>query len=96
MCNSLRIELVHHGVAVGTIHPSWINTPMVREGHAELRAFHRLRAALMPPFSRISGQRARPDRRGRYGDGHGYSTSKFAARRRASQTTRATDIGGGP
>ena len=52
MCNSLRIELADHGVAVGTIHPSWIDTPMVREGHAELRAFQRLRAALAPPFNR--------------------------------------------
>lgn len=52
MCNSLRIELAHHGVAVGTIHPSWIDTPMVREGDAELRAFQRLRAAITPPFNK--------------------------------------------
>lgn len=49
MCNSLRIELAHHGVAVGTIHPSWIDTEMVREG-SEQPAFHRFRAALRPPF----------------------------------------------
>jgi NAD(P)-dependent dehydrogenase (short-subunit alcohol dehydrogenase family) len=52
MCNSLRIELAHHGVAVGTIHPSWIDTPMVREGVAEHRAYQRLRAALRPPFNK--------------------------------------------
>jgi NAD(P)-dependent dehydrogenase (short-subunit alcohol dehydrogenase family) len=52
MCNSLRIELAHHGVAVGTIHPTWIDTPMLREGDAELRAFQRLRAALTPPFDK--------------------------------------------
>ncbi len=52
MCNSLRIELAPHGVAVGTIHPTWIDTPMVREGDAELRAFQRLRAALKPPMNR--------------------------------------------
>jgi NAD(P)-dependent dehydrogenase (short-subunit alcohol dehydrogenase family) len=52
MCNALRIELAHHGVAVGTIHPGWIDTPMVREGEAELRGFQRLRAALRPPFDK--------------------------------------------
>jgi NAD(P)-dependent dehydrogenase (short-subunit alcohol dehydrogenase family) len=52
MCNSLRIELAHHGVAVGTIHPSWIDTEMVREGDREHRAFRRLRAAMRPPFDR--------------------------------------------
>jgi NAD(P)-dependent dehydrogenase (short-subunit alcohol dehydrogenase family) len=52
MCNALRIEVAHHGVAVGTIHPSWIDTPMVREGDAEQRAFQRLRAVLRPPFNR--------------------------------------------
>jgi NAD(P)-dependent dehydrogenase (short-subunit alcohol dehydrogenase family) len=52
MCNSLRIELAHHGVAVGTIHPSWIDTPMVREANGELRAYQRLRAALRPPFNK--------------------------------------------
>jgi NAD(P)-dependent dehydrogenase (short-subunit alcohol dehydrogenase family) len=49
MCNSLRIELAHHGVAVGTIHPTWIDTEMVREGD-ELLAYRRLREALRPPF----------------------------------------------
>jgi hypothetical protein len=52
MCNSLRIELAHHGVAVGTIHPSWFDTPMVQEGASELRAYRRLRAALSPPFNK--------------------------------------------
>jgi len=52
MCNSLRIELAHHGVAVATIHPSWIDTPMVREGDGELRAFQRMRAAIAPPFNK--------------------------------------------
>ena len=50
MCNALRIEVAHHGVAVGTIHPTWIDTPMLREGEAELRAFQSMRAALRPPF----------------------------------------------
>jgi NAD(P)-dependent dehydrogenase (short-subunit alcohol dehydrogenase family) len=52
MCNALRIELAPHGVAVGTIHPSWIDTEMVREADAEHLAYRRLRAAMRPPFSR--------------------------------------------
>jgi NAD(P)-dependent dehydrogenase (short-subunit alcohol dehydrogenase family) len=52
MCNSLRIELAHHGVAVGTIHPSWIDTEMVREADREHLAYRRLRAAMRPPFSK--------------------------------------------
>jgi NAD(P)-dependent dehydrogenase (short-subunit alcohol dehydrogenase family) len=52
MCNALRIELAPHGVAVGTIHPTWIDTDMVREGQTEHLAYRHLRAALRPPFSK--------------------------------------------
>jgi NAD(P)-dependent dehydrogenase (short-subunit alcohol dehydrogenase family) len=52
MCNSLRIELAHHGVEVATIHPTWIDTDMVREGEREQRAYQRLRAAVRPPFKK--------------------------------------------
>jgi NAD(P)-dependent dehydrogenase (short-subunit alcohol dehydrogenase family) len=52
MCNALRIELAHHGVAVGTIHPSWIDTEMVREAAQEHLAYRRLRAATRPPFKK--------------------------------------------
>jgi NAD(P)-dependent dehydrogenase (short-subunit alcohol dehydrogenase family) len=52
MCNALRIELAPHGVAVGTIHPTWIDTDMVREAEHDLRAYMRLRAAMRPPFKR--------------------------------------------
>ena len=52
MCNALRIELAPHGVVVGTIHPGWIDTEMVREADAEHLAFRRLRAAMRPPFSK--------------------------------------------
>jgi NAD(P)-dependent dehydrogenase (short-subunit alcohol dehydrogenase family) len=52
MCNALRIELAPHGVAVGTIHPTWIDTAMVREGNEDHRAYQRLRAAFKPPFNR--------------------------------------------
>ena len=52
MCNSLRLELAHHGVDVATIHPTWIDTDMVREAQHELRAYQRLRAAMRPPFKK--------------------------------------------
>jgi NAD(P)-dependent dehydrogenase (short-subunit alcohol dehydrogenase family) len=52
MCNALRIELAPHGVAVGTIHPTWIDTEMVREAEREQLAYQRLRAALRPPFKK--------------------------------------------
>jgi len=39
MCNSMRIELTAHGVAVGSIHPTWINTDMVREGDKDFPSF---------------------------------------------------------
>lgn len=52
MCNSLRSEVAYLGVQVASIHPTWIDTDMVREGEAEQRSFHRLRAAMRPPFGR--------------------------------------------
>jgi hypothetical protein len=35
---------------VATIHPTWIDTDMVREADAESRVFEVLRGALRPPF----------------------------------------------
>jgi short-subunit dehydrogenase len=52
MCNALRIELAPHGVAVGTIHPTWTDTEMVREADREHLAYRRLRAAMRPPFKK--------------------------------------------
>jgi NAD(P)-dependent dehydrogenase (short-subunit alcohol dehydrogenase family) len=52
MCNALRLELAPHGVAVGTIHPTWIDTEMVREADREQQAYRRLRAAMRPPFKK--------------------------------------------
>ena len=48
MCNSWRIELASHGVAVGTIYASWVQTKMVTEGDMH-PAFVRLKST-MPPF----------------------------------------------
>jgi NAD(P)-dependent dehydrogenase (short-subunit alcohol dehydrogenase family) len=52
LCNSLRIEVAQYGVDVVTIHPTWIDTDMVRESEGSMRAFQVLRAALRPPFKR--------------------------------------------
>jgi NAD(P)-dependent dehydrogenase (short-subunit alcohol dehydrogenase family) len=52
MCNALRIELAPHGVAVGTIHPTWIDTEMVREAASDHLAYRRLREAMRPPFAK--------------------------------------------
>jgi len=37
--NSLRLEVAHKGVAVGTIHPAWIDTDLVRDQKAESALF---------------------------------------------------------
>jgi NAD(P)-dependent dehydrogenase (short-subunit alcohol dehydrogenase family) len=50
--DSLRIEVAHQGVDVGTIHPTWIATDMVTEGDEDSEAFRRLREAIPPPFSK--------------------------------------------
>ncbi len=52
MCNSLRIEVAQYGVQVATIHPSWTDTDMVREGEGAPTPFQILRAALRPPFKK--------------------------------------------
>ncbi|MFN0183207.1 MAG: SDR family NAD(P)-dependent oxidoreductase [Aquabacterium sp.] len=51
MCNSWRIELAHHGVAVTCLHPLWVTTPMVERGRASL-AFQRLRQGMAGPIGR--------------------------------------------
>lgn len=51
MCNSWRVELAHHGVAVTCIHPLWITTPMVERARAS-RTFERLRRTMRGPLGR--------------------------------------------
>jgi NAD(P)-dependent dehydrogenase (short-subunit alcohol dehydrogenase family) len=62
MCNSLRSEVAHLGVEVASVHPTWIDTDMVREGDETQRAFRLLREAMRPPFKRAYPlERAVPD-----------------------------------
>ena len=51
MCNSWRIELASHGVGVGTIYASWVQTKMVTEGDMH-PAFVRLKSTMPPAMSR--------------------------------------------
>ena len=51
MCNSWRIELASHGVGVGTIYASWVQTKMVTEGDMH-PAFVHLKSTMPPAMSR--------------------------------------------
>jgi NAD(P)-dependent dehydrogenase (short-subunit alcohol dehydrogenase family) len=52
--NGLRIELAGHGVHVGSAHPSWIDTDLVRDAQADMRSFTAMLSKLPGPFGRIS------------------------------------------
>jgi len=52
--NALRLELAHQGVAVGSAHMSWIDTPMVRDAQQDLQAFRKLLASLPGPLGDIT------------------------------------------
>ena len=51
MCNCWRIELAGHGVGVGTIYASWVQTPLVTEGDMH-PAFVRLKRTMPPRLRR--------------------------------------------
>jgi NAD(P)-dependent dehydrogenase (short-subunit alcohol dehydrogenase family) len=51
LANALRMELSPDGVDVGTIHPIWIDTDMVREADDSVTAFSRMRESLPGPLS---------------------------------------------
>lgn len=46
---SLRMELAQYGVTVGSIHPSWIDTDLVRGSEAALPAFKKMRKEMPWP-----------------------------------------------
>lgn len=48
--NALRLELGHQGVAVGSAHMSWIDTPMVQDAKRDMGAFGEMLAALPGPL----------------------------------------------
>lgn len=48
--NALRLELGYKGVAVGSAHMSWIDTPMVQDAKQDLAAFRELLSSLPGPL----------------------------------------------
>jgi NAD(P)-dependent dehydrogenase (short-subunit alcohol dehydrogenase family) len=46
--NALRLELAHKGVAVGTAHPGWVDTDLVRDMRDDLPALRRTLPCLEP------------------------------------------------
>lgn len=48
--NALRLEVAHKGVAVGTAHPSWIDTDLVRDQKSDLALFRTTLASLPWPL----------------------------------------------
>jgi NAD(P)-dependent dehydrogenase (short-subunit alcohol dehydrogenase family) len=48
--NALRLEVAHLGVRVGTAHPSWVDTDLVRDASRDLPTFTTSRRRLPPPM----------------------------------------------
>ena len=48
--NALRLELGYRGVAVGSAHMSWIDTPMVQDAKRDLSAFREMLDSLPGPL----------------------------------------------
>ncbi len=56
--NALRLEVAHLGVAVGSAHMSWIDTPMVQDARADLPTFDTMISKLPPPLNRTTSVEA--------------------------------------
>jgi short-subunit dehydrogenase len=54
LANSLRVETKDRGVAVGSAHPCWIDTDMVRDAEAHLEAFGKFRNRLPWPLRNVT------------------------------------------
>jgi NAD(P)-dependent dehydrogenase (short-subunit alcohol dehydrogenase family) len=52
--NALRLELAHRGVAVGSAHMLWIETPMVEEARGESAAFREMLRKLPGPLGKTT------------------------------------------
>ncbi|WP_200828163.1 SDR family oxidoreductase [Mycobacterium sp. 3519A] len=52
--NSLRLEVAHLGVDVGSAHMSWIDTPLVRDSKADMPAFRQMLDALPGPLGKTT------------------------------------------
>ena len=54
LANALRLELAPRGVAVGSAHMSWIDTPLLTDSADEFRAFDRFLRSLPGPAGTIT------------------------------------------
>jgi short-subunit dehydrogenase len=52
--NVLRLELAHKGVGVGVVHPSWIDTDLVRDARQDLPGFREMLGKLPGPFGAVT------------------------------------------
>jgi|SRR2546423_3636151 NAD(P)-dependent dehydrogenase (short-subunit alcohol dehydrogenase family) len=52
--NALRYEVEHKGVAVGTVHPCWVDTDLVRDAQSDLSTFGEMLRRLPGPLGRIT------------------------------------------
>lgn len=52
--NTLRLEVAHLGVDVGSAHMSWIDTPLVQDAKEDLSAFREMLSKLPPPLNRTT------------------------------------------
>jgi short-subunit dehydrogenase len=50
VANALRQELAHRGVKVGSAHPTWLNTDLVRDAEADLQSVRQARGRLRGPL----------------------------------------------
>jgi NAD(P)-dependent dehydrogenase (short-subunit alcohol dehydrogenase family) len=51
-CNAFRLEIAHAGVRVGSIHPSWIDTDMVRDAQDDYPTFRQSLGSAPGPLGR--------------------------------------------
>jgi len=58
MVGAVRAELAHDGVAVGSAHPCWIDTDMVRNAEHALPSFREIRARLPWPLGTTTSAEA--------------------------------------
>jgi len=56
--NALRLEVAHKGVAVGTAHPCWVDTDLVRDPRRDLASFDELLRTLPGPFGTVTSVEA--------------------------------------
>lgn len=52
--NTLRLEVAHHGVDVGSAHMCWIDTPLVQDAKADLGAFDKMLKTLPGPLKKTT------------------------------------------